>query len=149
MKLERWLKERRTRLVVSWKSIVLISLHLFALNGVFVFRFPTMREAIERREAASETYFPATAENLPERIANGRICDPTDAVETVPCETRRHQELQRIIRVAEFYDYWLVYRPPPDFRGMIESVSGVVLVAQEGDVSLWRNKNAHPFEPSL
>ena len=104
---------------------------------------------LSRREAASETYFPATAENLPERIASGRICDPTDAVETVPCETRRHQELQRIIRVAEFYDYWLVYRPPPDFRGMIESVSGVALVAQEGDVSLWRNENAHPFEPPL
>ena len=50
MKLERWLNERRTGLAVSWKSIVLISLHLFALNGVFVFRFPTMQESIERRE---------------------------------------------------------------------------------------------------
>ncbi len=57
MKLERWLNERRTGLAGSWKSIVLISLHLFALNGVFVFRFPTMREAVERRDAWAEGTF--------------------------------------------------------------------------------------------
>ena len=57
MKLKRWLAERRSRLSVSWKSILLISLHLFALNGVFVFRFPTMRESIERREAWAEGTF--------------------------------------------------------------------------------------------
>jgi hypothetical protein len=57
MRLERWINERRTGLAVSWKSILLISLHLFALNGVFVFRFPTMREAIERREAWAERTF--------------------------------------------------------------------------------------------
>ncbi len=57
MKLEQWLNERRTGLAASWKSIVLISLHLFALNGVFVFRFPTMQESIERREAWAEGTF--------------------------------------------------------------------------------------------
>ncbi len=57
MKLKRWVAERRSRLSVSWKSILLISLHLFALNGVFVFRFPTMSESIERREAWAEGTF--------------------------------------------------------------------------------------------
>ena len=104
---------------------------------------------MSRREPASERYFPATAENFPERIVTGRICEATDPVETISCETRRREALQRIIRVAEFYDYWIVYRPPEDFRGVLQSVTGVALVAEEGDVSLWRNQNARPFQPTL
>ena len=45
----------------SWKSILLIFLHLVALNGVFVFRFPTMRESIDRREAWAEGTFSGSA----------------------------------------------------------------------------------------
>ncbi len=104
---------------------------------------------MSRREPASERYFPATAENFPERIVTGRICKATDPVQTFSCETRRREALQRIMRVAEFYDYWIVYRPPEDFRRLMQSVAGVALVAQEGDVSLWRNQNARPFQPTL
>jgi hypothetical protein len=104
---------------------------------------------LSRREPASTTYFPATAENFPEQIATNRICRPTDAVEATDCDLRRSEGFREIFRHAEFYDYWFVHRPPAAFVSMMRSLPGVELVVERGESSLWSNEDARPFLPAL
>lgn len=104
---------------------------------------------LARRHPAGATYFPATAENLPERIATNRVCRPDDAVETVNCRAAREQGYNRILAHASYYDYWFIYQPPEEFIGIVRSVPGARLVAENGSASLWSFMDALPFEPRL
>ncbi len=104
---------------------------------------------LTRREPASTTYFPATAENFPEQIATNRICRPTDAVEAADCALRRAEGFREILRHAEFYDYWFIHQPPAAFVRMMRSLPGVTLVIERDESSLWSNEGARPFLPAL
>lgn len=104
---------------------------------------------LSRRRPSSATYYPATAENFPEQIATDRVCEPTDAVETVDCEQRKDRAFGEILEKAAFYDYWFVHRAPRRFVDLMRSLPGVTLVAERGASALWSNEAARAFRPPV
>lgn len=104
---------------------------------------------VSRAHPASPTYFPATAENLAERLADGRVCGPSDPSEMVDCPTAEAAAWHDLLGAAAYYDYWFVHAPPSRWREALDTVPGLVLVDEVGRSSLWRYTAARPFDPPL
>ncbi len=104
---------------------------------------------LNRIRPASPTYFPAARENLPESIANGKLCAGLDVVETTPCSELERIAWHSVLEPARYYDYWFTYQPPHDLESQLAKIPGLKLVARRNHASLWKNEHALDFNPSF
>jgi hypothetical protein len=119
---------------------VVFSPYLFAFRDLM---------PLSRKIPASETYFPATSEDLPSQLADNALCHVTSPVETFNCEEIRQEGIRKILAKAFYYDYWFVHSPPPDVEAALEAVPGLEKVANDGAFSLWHYKRSKEFQPPL
>jgi hypothetical protein len=104
---------------------------------------------LHRRHASMESYFPAEAETFATDAATGKFCESADPTATQSCAAQRKTAYERSLQHAAFYDYWFVYRPPPEFHTLLELQPGLRLVRAHGDFTLWHYASAKPFKPPL
>ncbi len=94
------------------------------------------------------TYFPATPENYPRRIFVDQ-CVKEWLYDSTHCERWKEQGMLDIFQDAQYYDYWLVHSPPPDFLERLQKIPHLQLVVESGKYSLWRYAQALSFDPSI
>ena len=130
-------------------------LHLWAnhptdrtVHSPFSFTFMGLMP-VSRRIPSSATYFPATAENHAQSLADGRLCRPGDPVSTPDCSLLEREGWNTLLNAARYYDFWFVHGAPARWREIIEHVPGLSLVAEAGRASLWRYDRNLEFTPSL
>jgi len=104
---------------------------------------------VSRLLPSSSTYFPAAAENHAQSLADGRLCRPADPVSTQDCSLLEREGWSSLLTATRYYDYWFVHGAPARWRGIIEDVPGLSLVAEAGRASLWRYEPAVEFIPDL
>ncbi len=119
---------------------VIYSPYLFAFRDLM---------PLSRKLQSSETYFPATEEGLPEKIARGSLCKPRSPVETQDCSMILSRTFHEIFQKASYYDYWLVSEPTPTFSEFLKSLPGLEKISESQNVTLWHYQKAKMFNPPL
>ena len=108
--------------------------------------FPRLTPLI-RKVPNSATYFPATAEGLPEETLGNAFCRPDNLAETPDCQAIRAEIWQKILQKSAYYDYWFVRNAPPEFSALLAALPGLQQMAASGRCSLWHYAKAKRFDP--
>jgi len=104
---------------------------------------------LARRRRATATYFPATSEDWPTRIAKNLLCEDHDIIDAKACAVLRHNAYQEMIGKASYYDYWLINEPSSEFMALIQGLPGLTKVNGDETLSLWHYKAAKSFSPPI